>query len=883
MRWVSGRAVVGLVAAVSVITAGQASAASLVPVGNTAVLPKGATVLGTYTSTVPLRVTVELKPQNPVALAAYATAVSTPRNPLYGRFLTVGQFADRFGATPAAIAAVEAAMRADGLQVVGVPADRLSVQVSGPTNTVAQAFATSLTKVSFAGHTGFANATPPAVPASISPSVQGIIGLDNVVHDQPAGLIPARKLARSSGSPAQSLPTGGAQPCAETTALSGTNVGYTLDQFAAMYGLNGIYGAGDLGQGETIGLVEEQATQLSDVTHFQGCYTLNGASLNQRVSFEQVGQGVGTYNPGSPDGSVNDDSEAALDLDVVLGLAPKADVIVYQEAYNIATAPSDILQAMVSENKAKVLSSSWGVCEKLTPQSVINAENTLLQEAAVQGQSFFGSSGDSGSTACYQATGNDYTLSVIDPGAQPFATGVGGTYLGMSNGTLPGNGTYPGEDVWNDGLPGGLLGFDYLSGSGGGVSDQWAMPSYQANSVDALGVIGTDSSNSCNNSLCREVPDVSADADPNSAYIVYANGGLGGGGWEAFGGTSAASPLWAAFTTLANGSSTCRGLTVGFVNPALYQIAGNAFSSNFHDITASDASPFTGQASNNTLYQYPNLNPKGLYPLANGYDMATGLGSPITNILGNSLCSVRSPAYTVSVANPGNQVSVIGGAVTLKINGSDSGNAALTYSASGLPASLAINPSTGVISGTVSTVGTSTVTVAANDEYTNAGSTQFKWSVIEPGRPSASGGRSGGRPGSRPSASGGSLGNLTRRPTLRVSLRAGLNAPAVRTVGISLPRGITFAKSRKSLAKGISVTLGGHRVRYTRRVSGRRITLRFVVPVRSASIVITKPAIIVSKSLANKYKHNKIKKLNIGVRVTDAAGTATSFKLVLRA
>ena len=88
--------------------------------------------------------------------------------------------------------------------------------------------------------------------------------------------------------------------------------------------------------------------------------------------------------------------------------------------------------------------------------------------------------------------------------------------------------------------------------------------------------------------FCREVPDVSADADPNTGYVVFSDGQAG----AITGGTSASAPLWAALTALANASSTCRGLTLGFVNPALYQIAGISYLTNFADIT--QASPVIG-------------------------------------------------------------------------------------------------------------------------------------------------------------------------------------------------------------------------------------------------------------------------------------------------
>src|SRR6185437_2714021 len=114
------------------------------------------------------------------------------------------------------------------------------------------------------------------------------------------------------------------------------------------------------------------------------------------------------------------------------------------------------------------------------------------------------------------------------------------------------------------------------------------------------------------------------------------------GGWAIAGGTSASAPLWAAFTALANASPACRGFTLGFENPALYAIAGSAYAANFHDVMA--ASPFAGASgdannpqTNDTWSDSPDnaANAGDLYPVLPGYDMTTGLGSPIANALGD--------------------------------------------------------------------------------------------------------------------------------------------------------------------------------------------------------------------------------------------------------
>src|ERR1019366_10157130 len=146
-----------------------------------------------------------------------------------------------------------------------------------------------------------------------------------------------------------------------------------------------------------------------------------------------------------------------------------------------------------------------------------------------------------------------------------------------------------------------------LSAGGGGISAMWPMPSWQA----ALGVISGSSGTPCGatSGYCREVPDVSASAEPNTGYRVFFSGS-----WATYGGTSLAAPTWAALIALEDASSACAGHRLGLINPALYQLRA-AGSSDFHDVVSgnNDAVGTNG----------------GNFAAGTGYDMATGLGTPI--------------------------------------------------------------------------------------------------------------------------------------------------------------------------------------------------------------------------------------------------------------
>ena len=283
----------------------------------------------------------------------------------------------------------------------------------------------------------------------------------------------------------------------------------------------------------------------------------------------------------------------------------------------------------------------------------------MTQEAAVQGQSILASSGDNGSQC-----GANFGTQL--PASDPNVTAVGGTTLyaiGPGGAEPYAEGRTPLEAVWNNQIVS-----SSPTGTGGGISVFSAMPSYQSGAAASLGVINANSGGSCGVSDCREVPDVAADGDGGSGYVIY-----GHGAWKVIGGTSAATPLWSGYMALVNASRACRGATIGFANPSLYQLAGGGSGSTlFNDIV--NASPRTGKNTNDAAGTHG-----GLYPLRTGYDMATGLGSMHGDALAAALCALRAPVYTVTVTAPAAQVSNIGSAVSLQLHGTDSGGLPLSY------------------------------------------------------------------------------------------------------------------------------------------------------------------------------------------------------------
>ena len=161
--------------------------------------------------------------------------------------------------------------------------------------------------------------------------------------------------------------------------------------------------------------------------------------------------------------------------------------------------------------------------------------------------------------------------------SDPYVLGCGGTSLNGANATITS------EVVWNDNPT--------SSATGGGVSDVFALPTWQAN-ANVPPSVNTGSR------VGRGVPDVSGDADPQTGYQVLVDGQS-----SVFGGTSAVAPLWSGLIALINQQL---GKPVGFLNPTLYQLT-QASSAAFHDIT---------QGNN------------GSYSAGQGWDACTGLGTP---------------------------------------------------------------------------------------------------------------------------------------------------------------------------------------------------------------------------------------------------------------
>ena len=537
----------------------------------------GAKVLGTAppSSTVPLE--LYLRPADAAGLQYLADAVSVPGNPEYHHFLSVPQFAERFGSPAPRVAVLDKYLQAQGLRVGPLSRDHLAQTVTGTAAQLEKAFGTALVELRTARGDNVVGAPlAPRLPARLAGAVNFVDGLEPWVEQ-------VSNLVRFPAAPRR--PTTQSQRQGQVSGTCGgmANAGLTPSQLASVYGFNGFYNRGDQGQGETIGLIEYALGDSQAVSEYEAC---TGAALT-----------IYYVPTGSPPTQTN--TEVAADLQVVAALAPKATVVVYES--NQAGTGLGPWQLAVSGTASgglpDVITSSWGSCEPDTGlgSSYYQAEEALYEEAAAQGQTILVAAGDDGSEGCLQET-HSKALAVDDPASAPMVTAVGGTASDTVTGA---------QYVWNSGSATASnclgTGCSAEGASGGGASTIWPRPGYQPASLPP--------SASCNLGAqgCRELPDVSALAGDPYAQYCPSRDCSDFGDWTGFGGTSLATPSWGAAVLLSERSCPTK---IGFLNPLLYSgpadLTGAVTSGN-NDLSGTNSGLYEASASG-------------------GYSMAAGLG-----------------------------------------------------------------------------------------------------------------------------------------------------------------------------------------------------------------------------------------------------------------
>ena len=542
----------------AVLAFGGARAASASVFENDLAAPVGA-ALTPLADSAPMEVVLTLPLRDAAGAAAFVAAVSDPASPQYGHYLSPAEFGARFGADQVAYEYVRAWAGSSGFMVSPRTAARTTITISGRTGLFAKVFSTSFASFDTQGHgLGRAVLRAPSLPSALSGYVQSIVGLVSnaqyapLIHIVPANVRPA-----------------------VGTGLGG---GYAPADIRKAYNIPAQKPATP---SETVALFEQGGYEPSDISTYDDNYGIS-------VPVTPIGVNGSSTAPTGNTVEV----EAALDIDAVGGVNPETkQILVYEDtASSFSAALVGGLTQIADDDKATVVSISYGLDEKSQGQNAVNAENTVLTELAAQGQTVFVSAGDGGASGTQ--IDNIIALksgkNVEDPGSQPLVTSVGGTTLNVSSSEA-----WKSETVWDEWSKKG-------GATGGGISVYWPIPSYQLSNGKSVATANGGSAS------FRNLPDVAAVGDPYTGYSIYS---AYEGGWLAIGGTSLSSPLWAGMMSIINADRVAGSLPrEGYYDPSLYAASPQA---SFHDIVS-------GNNSTNKV--------KG-FKAGTGYDNVSGWGS----------------------------------------------------------------------------------------------------------------------------------------------------------------------------------------------------------------------------------------------------------------
>lgn len=463
---------------------------------------------------------------------------------LHGHYLTQSQFDSRFGASPERVRRVERWANRHGLRITYVSRDGLAITVQGSVSRVQFALRVKVGTFRGGDRLYYANNADPIVPSSLG--LASITGLNDRFRAGPTDL---HRLA---------VPFGGYGPA----------------QFRTAYDVDG---HGVDGTGQTLGItgfgppVSNQdlaafAQQTGDPA-VTSCSSTATCSQPDTIRWVQIGK------------QSNDSlAEQALDVEYMHGMAVHSRLKYFLGGDGSETPMEDAISMAANDSSIHVVSNSWsqpGVRSASDP-FVKQTTNSFVHAVAV-GTTFYFSTGDNAAfSGCVDPSTHCRLASY--PAASPYVVAVGGTNLQMT----PTFNAYSGETTWS-------LSLRSVSGSGGGCAAFLRRPMWQRGVSTA----------SCKG---RAVPDVSADADPNSGGQVYFDGGT-----SEYGGTSLSAPLFAGMMAVTNRYLRLNGLPpTGFAAPLIYKVARSGlYNAAFHDVLC----------GSNT------------YPAGLGWDEATGWGS----------------------------------------------------------------------------------------------------------------------------------------------------------------------------------------------------------------------------------------------------------------
>jgi subtilase family serine protease len=632
-------------------------------------------------------------------------------------WLTPEQFGTQFGPDERDIDTIMSWLSLHGFQVNSLAKGRGTIEFSGTSAQVKQAFHTEIRKYEVNGEEHWANANDPQIPAALAPVVAGIASLHN---------FPRRPLHRILGTFSETL--GKHRQLLWSNPMFTTPGGdcglarsscYAIAPYdlATIYNILPLWSSSPAinGAGQTIAIVAQSDIYTQDFTDFRGAFGLPVGTLN--IIYD-----------GPPPGKVlfsGDELESDLDVQWSGSVAIGATIDLVASSSTNTTAGVDLSSLYIVDNNiAPIVSDSYGACELDMGVAGNQFYNQLWQQAAAEGISVFVATGDSGAAVCDRnASIAIEGLSVNGISSTPYNIAVGGTdfddlqdlsnYWNTTNqsGTYESAKGYIPESSWNDTC----TNSEYFAYTGATTAESQCNDSssgyYPAFLVPVGGSGGTSncttpsaqSVSSCSGGYPkpawqsgpgvpadgkRDTPDVSlfsADGLNSSFYVACMTDLYGGCGGQidadnlvALGGTSFAAPEFAGIMALINQKTKSRQGNANYVLYPLSAQSGASCNSNgtlgssciFYDTTTGTiAMPCTTGTpdcvTNNSSDQNGVLSGYSTNP---GYDLATGLGSVnVTNLVNNWSTISFQPTTSTLTLSPTTQITH-GSPVTVNVS-----------------------------------------------------------------------------------------------------------------------------------------------------------------------------------------------------------------------
>lgn len=445
-----------------------------------------------------------------------------------------------------------ASLRSRGFEITEESPTRLWLEISADSAIYERTFDVSIEDLGDGRHR---SSGQPRLSGELS-LIRSITGLDNTHRLRHTRLLPestSASLAQSGGRRAIQV--------------------IRPQQIGSAYGFDELYKNGLTGQGEEIAIAA-----LSDFpgTPYSTYFAAVNPKIIPRVRRIRVGKIPDVLRMDAREQEKNGVIETVMDIELSGMIAPGATIDVY-EGENSLAGILHVFRRILDDNRAKIISHSWGDCEPVwsrASRAFVDDLNALLARADAQGVNVFASSGDDGSSDCEFIRGR----SVNFPASSPYAIAVGGTTVKTIHPFL--------ETAW--------------SKSGGGISAIFDSPSWQSGLPVEY-------------QAGRAIPDVAFDASRASPEPAYITVGANSSSYVV-NGTSAGVPQWAGFLALVNEGREEHGKKpLGYLNPIIYGMSDADRAEAFNDITTGSNGAFSAGPGWDAVTGWGSMKASGLY------------------------------------------------------------------------------------------------------------------------------------------------------------------------------------------------------------------------------------------------------------------------------